>query len=225
MAFSPTYLNIVNEVLKRMREDEVAGVESDSRARVIGSLVNVAKEEVENAWNWTVLKQDLTLNTQYGYDEDYLTGSTARTRFIRTEEAEEGYNTTNRGILRRVPNGWLDRVRHLSGTPYGAPSKFAVAGRHADGRIKLRFDKKPDAVYALVFPCIVCQDPLSADGDLLTVPWRPVLEKSYLLAIMERGEDIGQSSEAQALVIRQSMNDAIGSDMEKIDDEGVWVPR
>ena len=225
MAFSPTYLNIVNEVLKRMREDEVGGVESDARARVIGALVNVAKEEVENAWNWTVLKTDLTLNTTYGYDVDYLTGSTARTRLIKTEFAEEGYNVTSRCVLQRVPNGWMDRNRLLSSVAYGSPSKFSVAGRHADGRLKLRFDKMPDAVYQLVFPVIQPQDPLSADDDLLTVPWRPVIEKAYLFAIMERGEDVGQSSTDHGLVIRQAMADAIGSDVEKIDDEDIWVPR
>lgn len=223
---SPTYLNLVNAVLRRLREDVVGVVDADTRGAIIGSFINVAKEEVENAWNWTVLKQDLTLTTTSGYAEDYLPDSNPRTRFIRTETSYEGYNNTSRWPMRRQTNGQMDRLRLLQAVPSGSPYWFSVIGKHDTAHtLKLRLYPKPDAAYDLVFPVIVPQDTLSDDTTLLKVPWRPVVEKAYLLAIMERGEDIGQASEAQTIVIRQAMADAIGSDTEKIDDENIWVPR
>ena len=55
-----TYKQLVNNVLVRLREREISNV-SDNK--LIGTLVNDAKYEVENAWNWSSLRQTLTLTT------------------------------------------------------------------------------------------------------------------------------------------------------------------
>jgi hypothetical protein len=55
-----TYLNLVNNVLRRLREDEVTTVSSDSYSAMVGDYINDAKQLVENAWDWSNLRSTLT---------------------------------------------------------------------------------------------------------------------------------------------------------------------
>ena len=41
-----TYLNLVNNVLRRMREEEVASVSSNTYSKMVGDFVNDAKRAV-----------------------------------------------------------------------------------------------------------------------------------------------------------------------------------
>ena len=47
-----TYLQIVNKVLRRLRENEVSSINENPYSLLIGDLVNVVKREVEDAWDW-----------------------------------------------------------------------------------------------------------------------------------------------------------------------------
>ena len=70
-----TYLNLVNNVLRRLREDEVTNVSESTYSKMVGDFVNDAKELVETAWDWSALRSTLTITTaadDYTYS---LTGS------------------------------------------------------------------------------------------------------------------------------------------------------
>ena len=70
-----TYLDIVNNVLRRMREEEVTSVSSSTYGKMVGDFVNDAKRMVEDAWDWSALRTTLTITTaadDYTYS---LTGS------------------------------------------------------------------------------------------------------------------------------------------------------
>mgnify|MGYP000544108538 CR=1 FL=1 len=58
----PTYLQLVNDVLVRMREPEVSSVSDTPYSSLIGVLVNDAKREVENATMWQALNQTIGMN-------------------------------------------------------------------------------------------------------------------------------------------------------------------
>ena len=58
-----TYLQLVNSVLRRLREDQVATVEQNTYSQLIGELVNEAKETVENSWDWTGLRTTIVVPT------------------------------------------------------------------------------------------------------------------------------------------------------------------
>ena len=49
-----TQLDIVNDVLQRLREDTVAAVSTSDYSKLIGMFVNDAKEDLEDIWFWTV---------------------------------------------------------------------------------------------------------------------------------------------------------------------------
>ena len=58
-----TYLNVVNNVLRRMREEEVTSVSSSTYSKMVGDFVNDAKRSVEDAWDWSALRTTLTITT------------------------------------------------------------------------------------------------------------------------------------------------------------------
>ena len=58
-----TYLELVNNVLRRIREEEVSSVYSTTYSKMIGDFVNDAKKIVEAAWDWSALRTTLTIKT------------------------------------------------------------------------------------------------------------------------------------------------------------------
>ena len=48
-----TYLNLVNNVLRRLREDEVTTVAANTYSKMASDFINDAKELVETAWDWS----------------------------------------------------------------------------------------------------------------------------------------------------------------------------
>ena len=58
-----TFLQAVNDVLVRLREDEVATVTENSYSKLIGKLINDSKRSVEDAHTWNALGSTLTAST------------------------------------------------------------------------------------------------------------------------------------------------------------------
>ena len=57
------YLDLVNDVLIRLREDEVTATTDTPYAKLIGKFVNDAKRTVEDAYQWNALSETLTVTT------------------------------------------------------------------------------------------------------------------------------------------------------------------
>ena len=55
-----TYLEAINKVLRRLREDEVPSPDSTAYSKLIGDFVNDAKRLVEDSWNWSGLRKSGT---------------------------------------------------------------------------------------------------------------------------------------------------------------------
>ena len=70
-----TYLQLVNNVLVRLRENEVSSVSDTPYSSLIGVFVNDAKREVENAAMWQALNQTIVVNTVAGTRNYSITGS------------------------------------------------------------------------------------------------------------------------------------------------------
>ena len=61
-----TYLELVNDVLVRLRETAVSTVSETSYSALIGKFVNDAKRQIEDAFAWNVLGRTITLSTTSG---------------------------------------------------------------------------------------------------------------------------------------------------------------
>ena len=67
-----TYKGIINQVLRRLREDTISAdwlndindsADVDEYHKLIGEFVNESKQIVEDAWNWSFLRSLKTLPT------------------------------------------------------------------------------------------------------------------------------------------------------------------
>jgi len=58
-----TYLQLINNVLIRLRETQVSTNNETSYSTLIGLFVNDAKRQIEDAFSWNVLGQTVTITT------------------------------------------------------------------------------------------------------------------------------------------------------------------
>ena len=78
------YLDLVNDVLIRLREDEVTATTDTPYSKLIGKFVNDAKRIVEDSFQWNVLTETLTVTTADGlfnYDISIIETSTGEQVF------------------------------------------------------------------------------------------------------------------------------------------------
>lgn len=212
-----TWLTVVNDLQKRLRETQTASVTSTTYSTLLGALVNQAKREVEDAWDWHVLRSVLTFNTLSGTASYAITGSNERSRFF--SKRKEIYDDTNDGILVPAPDWYIDRLTYLGTTQTGAPIYYRMRGISASGEMQITLFPTPGGAYVMRIPMLVPQADLAASATVLTIPAAPVLERAYVLALRERGEDGGTSFiEAQAAAT-YALNQATARDMEFNPDE------
>ena len=86
-----TYLEIVNKVLRRLREPTVASVSENSYSALIGELVNVSKREIEDSWNWAALRTTLTATTAPDLFNYVLSGAGTRFRVLEVINDTDNY--------------------------------------------------------------------------------------------------------------------------------------
>ena len=97
-----TYLNLVNGVLRRLREDEVSNVSESTYSKMVGDYVNDAKDLVETAWDWSPLRNTLTITTSNGDNLYSLTGSRNEGKVLNF------INDTSNCLVEYQTHNWFD---------------------------------------------------------------------------------------------------------------------
>lgn len=211
-----TYLDIVNNVLKRLREPVVSSVTDTDYSQMISVLVNDAKREVEDAYDWNALTDTLSATTTAGVFNYILTGSQTRFRMI------DVINDTSKLVLRYGATTWMDRQFLLAPAQRSQPSYFNFNGVDENGDTQVDLYPIPDQAYNIRFNMIIPQPDLVDSGDRLYVPWHVVALLAYSKAIAERGEDSGvQSSEAYQMY-RLALADAVAIERNHYQEEMQW---
>jgi len=105
----------------------------------------------------------------------------------------------------------------------GSPSKFAFTGTDANGDITVQVYPQPDNIYSLFFDAFARQADLTADADVLKVPYNPVLQLGLAMALRERGETGGQSAAEQFAIADVSLSDAVAFDANKYQEDTTYV--
>lgn len=213
-----TYLTMVNNVLARLRSNQVSSVTDTTYSQLIGKFVNEAKREVEDSWNWTSLRSLVTVTTAASTTEYSLTGTNNRTRIF------EGYNSTENAVLHPVSDQMYHRYTELGDTPSGPVHWWRVSGFDSSGLLQVTLYPTPDGVATIKFWCTIPQADLSSDSDTLTIPEWQVILGAWSKAISERGEDQGQLFSEIDVSFRRAQNDAIAIDVGYVSRETDWVP-
>jgi len=210
-----TFLELVNDVLIRLREKEVTSVNDTSYSKLISKYINDVKRQVEDSYMWNALSDTLTATTSVGLFNYVLEDSGMRFKVLDvindTNDLEVKYMDT------KTMNKWFLNNNRTS----GAPAYYNFNGV-TGGNTQVDLYPIPDGAYDIRFNIIKPQPALSVNSDVLLVPWEPVVYGAYAKAIAERGEDGGmQSSEAQ-MTYRSALSDAIAIESGLYMEEGIW---
>lgn len=211
-----TYLNLVNNVLRRLREDEVSSVQDSTYSKLVGDFVNDAKRMVEDAWDWSALRTTLTVTTSAGTFNYVLTGSQNRIKVL------DVLNDSSNLFMTYQTAHWFNDA-YLNQSPVsGIPEYYTYNGVDANGDTQVDLYPKPDDTYSIRFNCILRSDDLSADEDTLSVPAQPVIHLAVALLARERGETGGTSAPEYFGIADKYLSDAIALDAQKHPEEVIW---
>ena len=211
-----TYLDLVNNVLRRMREEEVSSVVSTTYSKMVGDFVNDAKKMVEAAWDWSALRTTLTITTTDDVFNYVLTGSQNRVKALNV------LNDTTNVVMEYRPSSWFDDKYLLEDPVSGSPTYYTYNGINSSGDSQIDIYPKPDGVYTIRFNCILRNEDLSADVDTLVIPAMPVIHLAVALLARERGETGGTSAPEYFSIADKYLSDAIALDAQKHPDETIW---
>lgn len=211
-----TYLQLVNKVLIRLRENEVSSVQDSPYSKLIGEFVNVVKREVEDSYNWSALRTTITINTTadiYSYD---LTSSTTRCKIIDvindTEDYEMLYQTTK----------WFDTQFLTANGETNSPMYWNLNGVTTDGDHQIDLYPIPDGEYAIRVNMVKPQADLEDDNDNIFVPYQIVIEGVVARAISERGDDGGYTEQENRY--NRILADYVAAEAGSRPDETIWYP-
>lgn len=212
------YLDIVNSVLRRMREPTVSSLYENKQSSVVAEFVNDAKRECEDAHDWSVFRTDLPVATAAGVTTYSLEGSSNRASIIDVRDI------TNSAMLHPVSSTYIRRQDLVSNPGNTRPSYWALEGVDSNGDSQIRFWPPADDIYAIRVHCVLRPDELTAEGSILQIPSKPVELMTWALASQERGDvDAGDLQSLFALA-KNALADAIMYDAAKNPDEQVWGP-
>ena len=208
-----TYLELVNDVLVRLREAEVESVAQTDYSKLIGKFVNDAKRQVEDSYSWNVLSATVTLTTVAGTHSYSMTGAGQKFRVV------DAINDTQDLTLRNIPFANMNRFLNFGTTQTAAPTYYAFNGVDGSNDTKVDVYPVPDKAYSLVFDLIVPQDTLSSDSTVLLVPSELVIQNAYARALVERGEDGGLNSSEAYQLYRSMLADYIALESTRYPEE------
>ena len=211
-----TYLELVNDVLIRLRENEVDSVNATPYSKLIGKFVNDAKRLVEDSYQWNALSETLTVTTANDLFNYVMTGSGQRFKVI------DVINSEGDLFLEYVPfhtmNNWF-----LNQSPQkGTPMYYNFNGVDDNGDTQVDVFPIPDGVHTLFFNIYKPQDSLSVNSTRIKVPSEPVAKYAYAFAVSERGEDAGLSAQEATALADASLSDHIAIENGRYRDEYLW---
>ena len=212
-----TYLDCINGVLRRIRETEAVTPTDTSYVTLVGDFVNEAKREIEDAWNWSVLRTTKTITTANGTQNYEIPGTNPRSRLLVI------YIPSLKRNLVQATQNQMHEWTTLQGTTSGDPQYFSIGNSTSStGVITLDLWPIPTSALTVKVDCVVPQADLSASTDVLYVPSELVIQGALLRAINERGEDGGRLSEQQADLYRKAVASYISIEAERYGDETTW---
>jgi hypothetical protein len=198
-----TYLELVNDVLVRLRETAVSTVSETSYSALIGKFVNDAKRQIEDAYAWNVLGRTITLSTTSGTYEYGLTGAGQKFQVI------DVINVTSNVGMKNIDFASMNRKQNFSTPVSGIPYEYAFDGVDTNYDTKVTIYPRPDGVYSIPFSLTVPQATLSSDATIVAVPDVLVVQNAYARALVERGEDGGLSSSEAYQLYKAMLSDYI----------------
>jgi hypothetical protein len=211
-----TYLNLMNNVLRRLREEETTSVTGTTYVKMVGDFINDAKKLVEESTDWSALRNTIVVTTAASDNSYSLTGSSDNVKVMSV------LNDTKNCFMDYQTKDWFNEQIYLLNASEGAPLYYTYNGLDANGDTEVLVSPKPDGVYSLRFNVIKRQADLSTNTDTLLVPSMPVVHLAVALLARERGETGGTSTAEYFAIADKFLSDAIAIDAAKHPEEMIF---
>jgi hypothetical protein len=205
----PTYLQLVNDVLARLREPAVSTVTETSFSTLIGKFINDTKRQVSDAYDWDAFNTPITIPTVVNQSAGYsITGAGVRFKTM------DVINTTSFYQMTPLSHANYDSFYYTTPTPTkGLPMYYTMQGVDTNGDMKVNFWPVPDAIYSIRFSLIVPEADFSTDSSTTLLAKEPIILGAYARALVERGEDGGLSSSEAYALYKSCMSDLIALEL------------
>lgn len=211
-----TYLNLMNNVLRRLREDEVSSVSATTYTKMVSDFINDAKKLVEESNDWSALRETIVVSTAASDNSYSLTGSGDNVKVMSV------INDTQNCFMEYQTKNWFNDSLYIANAVEGAPKYYTYNGLDSSGDTEVLVGPTPDGVYSLRFDVVKRQADLSINTDTLLVPAMPVIHLAVALLARERGETGGTSTAEYFSIADKFLSDAIAIDAAKHPEEMVF---
>ena len=202
-----TYLEIVNAVLRKLREDEVTVVQENDYSKLIGDFVNDALNSVEAAWDWSSLRQVIDLTT-FDNQKTY-----SLTDFGIRGELMSLYNVSEKQEITQRTKAYIkDKHYKDPDNTTGKPRYFAFDGTDVNNDTQVTFYPTPNDTYQLEANVVLRDQKLVNDADTTKLPTQPIIQLAFAYALRERGETGGQGAMEQVVIAQTDLANAIALD-------------
>ena len=202
-----TFLEIINAVMRRLREDEVASSNASSYSKLIGDFVNHAIYDCEHAWDWNVLKETITVTTAASVSDYQFHNADVKIL--------EAINDDKDWYMRVITDDYRMKHDYLINLADGSPFFYSFQGKTGDYS-KIKLIPTPTGVESIQFLTVKYTPEYALDGTddstEITIPSLPVVLNAYAQAVSERGEDGGISINEADIRYRQVLADSIAMD-------------
>lgn len=201
-----TYLNIVNAVLRKLREDEVTTINENDYSKLIGDFVNDALKTVEASWDWSSLRSTIDITTTDNVKTYSLTDFGIRGELMSL------YNVSNKYEIRQTTKAYIKDKHYKSDNGKGAPRYFSFDGTDVNNDTQVTVFPTPEKTYVLEANVVLRDQELVNDADTTKLPVQPIVQLAFSYALRERGETGGQNAMEQGVIAQQDLANAIALD-------------
>ena len=211
-----TYLDLMNSVLRRLREEEVNNVTESTYAKMAGDFINDAKTLVSQAADWSALRETITIFTTASDNTYSLTNSGDNVKVMSV------LNDTQNCFMEYQTKDWFNDALYIAEAVEGAPKYFTYNGLDSNGDTQVLVGPIPDGVYSLRFDVVKRQGDLTSNSDKLLIPSQPVVHLAIALLARERGETGGTSTAEYFTIANQYLSDAVAIDAARHPEEMIF---
>jgi len=212
-----TYLSLMNNVLRRLREDEVSEVTQTTYSKMVGDYINDAKTLVQDAHDWSTLRKTVVVPTVEDITEYSLTGAGERVKLY------SAINDTSNFFMHYETPNWFSNAYYISGEVSGTPDSYTFSGVDDNDDTKVRVFPKPSGVFSLRFDVCSREPNLTADADATVLPSMPIIHQAVALLARERGETGGTTTQDYFIIADKYLSDAIAQDAYKNPEEFIYT--
>ena len=211
-----TYINLVNNVLRRLREETTSNVNDTIFNTMVGDFVNDAKQLVEEACDWSGLRSTISIQTVVGTNQYSLAGTGDNVKVFSV------INDTKNTFVTYQTKDWFNNALYLQEEISGSPSYYTFDGLDSSQDTQVLLSPKPSTVETLRFDVTKRQPELVNNTDVLLVPSKPVIHLAVALLARERGETGGTSTAEYFSIADRYLSDAIAIDAAKHPEEMIY---